>query len=323
MRRREFLAFLGYATASWRPIRVYAQQPVIPRIGLLFATQGPARNSIIRSLAELGYVDGRTAKIELRSTEGKLERLPELARELVALPVDVIVSVAASATVAARQATATIPIVMVHAGDPIGYGLIESLARPGGNVTGTTSYSPEIVAKGIELLRELVPRIERLAILVVPSNAGTTLAVREAQVAASSLGLELTVATVERAVDLDAALATIEQSGTDGLYVFVEPMLYSNREQLVEFASRKRLPTMYQNGDLVRGGGLIGYSPLFSAHYPRAADYVDKILKGAKPSELPVAQSTHYELIINMPSARAIGLEIPPSLLTHADEVIE
>jgi putative ABC transport system substrate-binding protein len=235
MRRRDFLVVLG-TSAAW-PLATAAQQPALPRIGLLFATQGPARNGIVQSLSERGYVDGTTAKIEQRSTEGKLERLPELARELVALPVDVIVSVAASATVAARQATATIPIVMVHAGDPIGYGLIESLARPGGNVTGTTSYSPELVAKGIEILRELVPAIRRLVLLVVPSNAGTPLAIREAQVAADRLRMDLTVVRVERAADLDAALATIEQAGADALYVFVEPMLYSNRSRLVEFAA--------------------------------------------------------------------------------------
>ena len=321
MRRREIIAFFA-ASAAW-PFATVAQQPALPRIGLLFATQGPARNGIVKSLAELGYVDGKTANIEQRSTEGKLERLPDLARELVALPVDVIVSVAASATVAARKATATIPIVMVHAGDPIGYGLIESLARPGGNVTGTTSYSPEIVAKGIELLREVVPTMQRLAILAVPSNAGTPLALREAQVAADSFGLDLTIVRVERAGDLDAALAMIERSGADGLYVFVEPMLYSNRSRLVGFATGMRLPTLYQNGDVVRDGGLIGYSPVFSAHYARAAEYVDKILKGAKPSELPVEQSMQYELVINMPSARAIGVEIPPSLLARADEVID
>src|SRR6266704_1787410 len=188
MKRREFIAFLSGA-AAW-PLGVRAQQSApsaLPRIGLLFAFgTEPALNAIVGSLAERGYVDGKTARITQRDAGGRLERLHGLARELVALPVDVIVAVAASATVAARQATATIPIVMVHAGDPIGYGLIESLARPGGNVTGTTSYSPEIVAKGIELLRELMPPIRRLAVLVVPSNAGAPLAIREAHVAAGS-----------------------------------------------------------------------------------------------------------------------------------------
>jgi putative tryptophan/tyrosine transport system substrate-binding protein len=303
---------------------VVAQQPVLPRIGLILPTRhGPAHSGIFRSLAEKGYIDGKTAHIEPRYAEGQLERMPELARELVAIPVDVIVSVAASATVAARQATATIPIVMVHAGDPIGYGLIENLARPGGNVTGTTSYSPELVPKSIEVLIELVPTAKRLAILVVASNAGTPLAVRQAQGAASGLGLDLTVVSVERAGDLDNAFATIERAGADSLFVFVEPMLYANRSRLLEFAARTRLPTLYQFGDLVREGGLIGYSSLYEAHFPLAADYVDKILKGAKPSELPVEQSTRFELVINLKTAKALGLETPPSLLARADEVIE
>jgi putative tryptophan/tyrosine transport system substrate-binding protein len=326
MRRREFMVLIGGVAATW-PLSARAQRsaaPALPRIGLLFAFgTEPALNAIIGSLAERGYVDGKTARIVQRDAKGRLERLDELARELVALPVDVIVAVAASATVAARRATATIPIVMVHAGDPIGYGLIESLARPGGNVTSTTSYSPEIVAKGIGLLRELVPQIRRLAVLVVPSNAGTPLAVRQAQVAVGSLGMDLTVVEVERADDLDAAFARIKQADADSLYVFVEPMLFANRSRLLEFAAQTRLPTMYENGNVVRDGGLIGYSPLFAAHYPRAADYVDKILKGAKPSELPVEQSTRFELVINLKTANALGLSVPPSLLARADEVIE
>jgi putative ABC transport system substrate-binding protein len=325
MKRREFIALAG-GVAVW-PLAARAQQSArsaLPRIGVLFAFGTElALNAIIASLAERGYVDGKTARITQRDARGRLERLGELARDLVALPVDVIVAVAASATVAARQASATIPIVMVHAGDPIGYGLIESLAHPGGNVTGTTSYSPEIVAKGIELLRELVPPIRRLAVLVVPSNAGTPLAVRQAQVAVGSLGMDLTVVEVESADDLDAAFSRIEQASADSLYVFIEPMLFANRSRLVEFAARTRLPAMFENGNVVRDGGLIGYSPLFAAHYPRAADYVDKILKGAQPSKLPVEQSTGFELVINLKTAKALGLTVSPSLLARADEVIE
>jgi putative tryptophan/tyrosine transport system substrate-binding protein len=326
MKRREFIALISGAAIAW-PLGARPQQPArsaLPQIGLLSGFgRGPALNAIIGSLAERGFVDGKTARIVQRDANGRLERLPELARELVAVPVDVIVAVAASATVAAHQATTTIPIVMVHAGDPIGFGLIESLARPGGNVTGTSSYSPETVAKGIELLRELVPSIRRLAVLVVPSNAGTPVAVRQAQVAAANLGMDLIIVEVERSDDLEAALASIEQASADSVYVFVEPMLFANRSRLLEFAARTRLPAMYQNGDVVRDGGLIGYSPLFAAHYPRAADYVDKILNGAKPSELPVEQSTRFELVINLKTARALGLTVAPSLLARADEVIE
>jgi putative ABC transport system substrate-binding protein len=271
-------------------------------------------------LAERGYIDGKTAVIEQRQAEGQLERLPALARELVSLPVDVIVSVPAAATVAARQATATIPIVMVHAGEA---GLIESLARPGGNVTGTTSYSPELVGKAVGLLRELVPASSRLAVLVVSSNIGTPSTIREAQLAATSLGMDLTVVGVDRAEDLDAAFATITRAGSDSLLVPADPMHWGNRARLFEFEAQTRLPTMHGNAYLARVGGLIGYSPVWGAHYPLAADYVDKILKGAKPSDLPVAQSTKFELVINLKTAKALGITVPLSLQAQADEVIE
>jgi len=320
MRWRRFVLGIGLALIS---LEAAAQSP-LPSIGLLLQDPNrPTRAIILQSLAERGYVNGKTARIEERYAEGRLDRLPELARELVALRVDVIVAFAASATVAARQATATIPIVMAHAGDPIGYGLIESLAHPGGNVTGTTSYSPEIAGKGVEILHELVSAGTRLAMLVVPSNAGTPLAVREVKGASATIGLDLTVVGVERTEDIAAAFSTIENARADMLFVFVEPLLWANRVHIMEFAAQKRLPTLYQNGDIVRDGGLIGYSPLFSAHYPRVADYVDKILKGAKPAELPVEQSTKFELVINLKTAKAAGIIIPTPLLVRADEVIE
>jgi len=270
-----------------------------------------------------GYVDRRTVLIEERQARGQLEQLPALAQELVSVPVDVIIAVAASATMAARQATPTIPIVMVHAGDPIGHGLIESLARPGSNVTGTTSYVPEIVGKAVALLRELVPSITRLAALVVPSNSGTPLAIEQAQLAATKLGLELAVVGVERAQDLDPAFATITRAGSDSLLVSGEPMLLTNRSRVVVFVARTRLPTMYTLTEFVRDGGLIGYGPIFKDHHQLVGDYVHKILNGAKPSELPVAQSTRFALAINLKAANALGLTIPPTLLARADEVIE
>jgi putative ABC transport system substrate-binding protein len=321
VRRREFVGLLGTG-AAW-PLATFAQSPALPRIGLLLASEGPARDTIIRSLEAQGYLDRKTAMIEQRQAEGKLERLPALAQELVSLPVDVIIAVAASATIAARQATATIPIVMVHAGDPIGHGLIESLARPGGNITGTTSYSPELVGKAVGLLRELVPGITRLAALVVPSNSGTPLAVKQAQLAATNLGLELTVVGVERADDLDPAFATITRAASDSLLVFGEPMLLTNRSRLVEFAARARLPTMHTLTEFVRDGGLIGYGPIFKEHHQLVGDYVYKILNGAKPSELPVAQSTRFALLINLKTAKELGIDVPPTLLARADEVIE
>ena len=321
MRRREVIALLGTGTA-W-PLATFAQSPALRRIGLLLANQGPARDTIVRSLEAHGYVHGRTVTIEERQAQGELERLPALAQELVSIPVDVIVSVAASATIAARQATRAIPIIMVHAGDPIGYGLIENLARPGGNVTGTTSNSPEILGKSVSLLRELVPSIARIAALVVPSNSGTRLAIQEAQLAATNLRLELTVVGVERAEDLDPAFATITRAGSDSLLVSGEPMLLTNRSRVMDFAARARLPTMYTLTEFVRDGGLIGYGPIFKEHHQLVGDYVQKILNGAKPSELPVAQSTRFALLINLDTAKALGLTIPPTLLARADEVIE
>jgi putative ABC transport system substrate-binding protein len=322
MRRREVIAFLGL-TPVWPLLASAQQRQPLPRIGVLLVNQGPARDAILQSLSARGYVDGKTIKIEQRHAGGRLDRLPALARELVALPVDMIVSVAASATVAAREATATIPIVMVHAGNPIGQGLIATLARPGGNVTGTTSYSEQLITKAIALLRELVPSISRLAMLVVPSNSGTPLAVQQAQLAATSLGMELTVVGVEQAEDLDAAFATITRAASDSLLVSGEPMLYTNRFRVLEFAGGARLPAMYTIGQFVRDGGLIGYGPVFEQHYQLVGDYVHKILMGAKPSELPVAQSTHFELVINLRAAGELGLTIAPNLLARADEVIE
>src|SRR3954453_7986232 len=326
MRRREVIALIGGA-AAW-PILSRAQEPArsaLPRIGVLFPSTARASNSVLllQSLAERGYVDSKTARFEVRYAYGRLERLPQLARELVDLPVDVIVAFAASATVAAREATASIPIVMVHAGDPTGAGLVQSLRHPGGNVTGTTSYLPEIVAKGIEVLRDPVPSIRRLAVLLVPSNRGSPLAAPEAQAAGASIGLDVLIIGVERAEELGAAFRKIEEANADSVFVFAEPLLFENRTRLLEFAARTRLPTMFQSGNVVRECGLIGYGPLLSAHYPRVADYVDKILKGSKPSDLPVEQSTRFELVINLRTAKALNLTIPPTLLARADEVIE
>jgi putative ABC transport system substrate-binding protein len=322
MKRRKFIA-LAIGAVAW-PRQVDAQERrALPRVGLLLANEGPAWNGILQSLTARGFVEGKTIKIEHRQAEGRLERLPELARELVALPVDVLVSVAASATVAARQATSSIPIVMVHAGDPIGQGLIDSLARPGGNVTGTTSYSEQLVTKAVDLLRELAPSIQSLAMLVVPSNSGTRLAVQQAQLAATRFGFKLKVVGVERAEDLEAAFSEITRVGSDALLVSGEPMLFTNRSRVVGFAARAGLPTIYTIGEFVRDGGLIGYGPIFGAHHQLAADYVERILKGAKPSELPVAQPTHFELVINLKTAQALGLTVPPTLLARADEVIE
>jgi ABC-type uncharacterized transport system substrate-binding protein len=324
MNRREVIAGLALPLFT---CSVWAQQSKsLPRVGLLFsgaADSAPAADPIAERLRQLGYIDGKTIKIERRFARGRLEDLPALARELVALNVDVLVSVASSATVAAKGATAKIPIVMVHVADPVGAGLVDSLNRPGGNITGTTSDSPDIVPKAIELLREIVPA-RHLAMLAVPSNIGTALTIRQAETAAAQLAMALSVVGVERAEDLDTAFDAIVKSGADSLLVAVEPMLFSNRARVIAFADQLRLPAVYLSGlNFARSGGLLTYSPVFKTHFLRAAEYVDRILKGAKAAELPVEGSSKFELIVNLKTAKALGLTIPPSLLARADEVIE
>ena len=274
-------------------------------------------------LRELGYIDGKTIQIHWRYAGGVLDRLPGLARELVALKVDVIVAVAVAASLAAREATATIPIVMVHAGNPIGAGLIKSLARPGGNVTGTTSMLPDLGSKQIELLHRCCRR--RAA-----SHSCRTLPMPEprrlcesAADAAQRLGLELVAVDVVAPQDFGPAFARIEQSQAEALLVVGEPLILNNREAVIAFAARRRLPALYTLGDFVRDGGLMSYSTNLNVHFLRAADYVDKILKGASPAELPVEQPAGFEMLVNLKTARALNLELPPSLLAVTDEVIE
>jgi putative ABC transport system substrate-binding protein len=271
----------------------------------------------------LGYIDGKTIQIHERYAGGVLDRLPGLARELVALKVDVIVAMAVAASVAAREATAKIPIVMVHSGDPIGAGLIKSLARPGGNVTGTTSMLSDLGGKQVEMLHEVVPRARRVAIVSNPTNAATQPAVQSAVHAAELLGLELVVVDVAARQDFELAFARIDQSQAEALMVMVDPLISNNRKAVIAFAARRRLPALYTIGDLVRDGGLMSYSTNLDVHYPRAADYVDKILKGASTADLPVEQPVGFETLVNLKTARALNLELPPIFLANADEVIE
>ena len=266
----------------------------------------------------------RTSKFTSVTPKAYLDRLPTLARELVALKVDVIVAFAVAASTAARGATVRIPIVMVHAGNPVGAGLVESLARPGGNVTGTTSMLPDLGGKQLEMLHQVVPSARRIAFLSNPTNAGTSPTLQSATDAAQLLGVELVVVDVVARQDFDPAFVRIEQSQAEALLVIVEPLITTNREAVIAFAARRRLPALYTIGDdMVRDGGLMSYSTDFNLHYPRAADYVDKILKGASPAELPVEQPVGFKLLVNLKTARALNLQLPPTLLALADEVIE
>jgi putative ABC transport system substrate-binding protein len=274
-------------------------------------------------LRELGWIDGKNIQVHARYAGGVLDRLPTLARELVALKVDVIVAIAVAGSTAASGATGRIPIVMVNAGNPVGAGLVESLARPGRNVTGTTSMWPDLGGKQIELLHQVAPSARRIALLANPRNAGTPPTLQSAAHAAQLLGLELVVADVVARQDFDPAFARIEQSQSEALLVIVEPLIITNREAVIAFAARRRLPALYTGEDLVRDGGLMSYSTNLAVHYPRAADYVDKILKGASPAELPVEQPVSFKLLVNLKTARALDLQLPPTLLALADEVIE
>ncbi len=274
-------------------------------------------------MRELGYVEGKTILIEERYADGNAQRLMELARELVESRIDIIVTVAVAATTAARQATGMIPIVMVHAGDPIGAGLIASLARPGGNVTGTTSMIPELGAKQVQLIRELVPRVAKLGILVNPTNAGAAPLLANVADAARSFNIGLVTAEVTRAEDFTNAFTVLRNARLDGLLVMVEPLIFVNRAQVMDFAASARLPASYDLGAIVRGGGLISYGPVLIEHYATAAGYVDRILKGTKPGDLPVQQPTKFELVVNLKTAKALGLSIPQMLLLRADEVIQ
>ena len=298
----------------------------IPRIGILWFglmdTPASLQNrSVFRQrLAALGYVEGKNIVIDERSAEGHSERLGELARALVASKVDVIVAPAVTASRAARQATSTIPIVMLHAGDPVGAGLIANLARPDGNVTGTTNLS--YAGKHVELVRELVPRAGKLVILLNPANALARTYVTDAMDAGRKLNLSISVAEVARYADFQNAFAMIREMRPDALLVMGDPFIGEHRAEVFAFAASARLPAIYDLPNWPREGALVAYGPLLAEHYVMGAGYVDRILKGAKPADLPVEQPTRFELVINSKTAKALGLTIPQSLLARTDEVI-
>jgi putative tryptophan/tyrosine transport system substrate-binding protein len=323
MRRRAFIASLA-AAATWSaPSR--AQQPAKPpTIGFLGgstpSTQSERTEAFVQRLRALGWIEGRTIAIEYRWAEGHNERYVGIVAELVRLKVDVIVA-PGSGAIAAKAATSVIPIVFI-AGDPVGSGLVPSLARPGGNVTGLSLQQPDTAGKRLELLREVVPGIGRLAIIAnVAYGAGLT-DMREVEAAARTLGLEVIALEIRQAEDIATAFEALK-GRADALYVVTDPLIRTSRRHIATLALGARLPTMYGYRELVESGGLMSYGPHIPDSYARAADYVDKILRGAKPADLPVEQPTKFELIINLKTAQALGLDVPPSLLARADEVIE
>jgi putative tryptophan/tyrosine transport system substrate-binding protein len=304
-----------------------AQQPKkVPRIGFLWASSGPApdvRAGILQGLRELGYVEGKTIAIEHRYAEGKFERLPVLAAELVRLKVDVIVTGGSTATRAAKEATSTIPIVMTNDNDPVASGFVVSLARPGSNITGVSTLRPELSGKRLDLLKEIVPGLSRVAVLGASDNPGNAQALREVEVAAAASKVQLQYLDIRSPQDIEPAFQEARKGTTDGVLEMGGPLLNVHRTKLVNLAVKSRLPVMWVRRTFVEAGGLICYGVDTTDLARRAAIYVGKILKGAKPADLPVEQPTKFELVINLKAAKQIGLTIPQRVLARADKVIK
>ena len=325
MRRREFITLLGGAAVAW-PLAVRAQQPgKLPTIGFLGGASQSGWTSwtgaFVERLRELGWIDGRTVIIEYRWAEGRKERFAEIAAEFVRLKVDVIVTSGAAGT-AVKAATSTIPIVLAIAGNPVGDGLVTSLARPGGNLTGLSLQVPDLAGKRLGFLLEVCPTVRRLAILANVGNPTAVLEMQEVQTAARMLGLHVITLEVRQVDDITPAVESLK-GRADALYVTTDPFVNTNRIRINTLALSERLPTMHGIGELVEGGGLMSYGPNFPDLFRRADDFVDKILRGAKPADLPVEQPTKFDLIVNLTTAKALGLEVPAQLLALTDDVIE
>jgi len=310
------------------PLAADAQQVAkVPRIGFLDGhspRKGGNIDAFREGMRKLGYIEGQSIVIEWRWAEGSLERLPALAAELVRLKVDVIVASSGTpATVAAKNATTTIPIVFTSVGDPVAQGLVASLARPGGNLTGLAVMSTELIAKCLELLKEAVPAISRVAVLWNPANPAFEVLMKDMEVPARRLDMKLQPVGVKSPSEFEVAFTRMKREHADGLLVQADSMFIINRQQLADLAARHRLPTMYRDLRMVEAGGLMAYAPDVPDMFRRAATYVDKILKGAKPADLPVEQPTKVELAINLKTAKALGLTIPQSILIRADQVIQ
>jgi putative ABC transport system substrate-binding protein len=325
MRRREFIAFLGGAGVAW-PLAARAQQSGIPVIGYLGAgspsPSAPFVAAFRQGLGESGYVEGQNVAIEYRFAEGRDDQLPVLAADLVGRRVDVIVTFGGGAPRAAKAASQTIPIVFALGGDPVAIGLVSSLARPGGNVTGVCWLGGELTSKRLELLSELVPHARAIALLVNPNNPQTHM-MQGVQEAARTKGVQLPILYAGSESEIDAAFASLPQVNADALVVTAEPFINSRRQQIVALAARHAVPAIYGIREYAAIGGLISYGASLTAAYRQVGIYTGRILKGAKPAELPVQQSTTFELVVNLNTAKALGLTVPPSILSRADEVIE
>ena len=328
MNRRAFATGLGVALVA--PLAAEAQRRAkTPRVGILFFGFAPASDpaplvrAFVEGLRGLGWVDGQNVRLEWRYAEGRTDRFPALAADLVALKVDALVAVSTPAAVAARQATITTPTIMLSVSDPVGSGLVGSLANPGGNITGLSLLAPDLSAKRLDLFKQAMPKLAKAAVVWNTANAGMVLRFRETEVAARALGVAIESVGVQGPSDFDAAFVTIGKLRPDALIVLADTVTSAHRRRTIEFAAARHLPAMYESSVFTDDGGLMSYGIDMLDHYRRAAFFIDKILKGAKPADLPVEQPTKFEFIINLKTAKALGLTIPPSLLLRADQVIE
>jgi len=326
MQRREFITLVGGAAAAL-PIATRAEQPArLPTVGFLgsatpsAAPEGAA--AFVQRLSELRWVVGSTVAFEYRWAEGRNDRFAEFAAEFVRLKVDAIVTSGTPSVLALMQATSSIPIVFVAVGDPVANGLVKSLARPGGNVTGLSNQTRDLAGKRVEILREVIPGLRRLAILANVGNDAVVLEMRDAQAAARTLGYEVATLEIRRSDDIAPAFETLRDRA-DAIYIVIDALVVINRVSINTLALNARLPTMHAFRDSVEAGGLISYGPNFPELWRRSAEYIDKILRGAKPADIPVEQPTKFDLVINLKTAKALGLSVPPALLARADGVIE
>jgi putative ABC transport system substrate-binding protein len=326
MRRRKFITLLSGAAVGW-PLAAQGQsiRKVWRLAWLSEGMNAPSRNTaaFFAALQELGYTEAQNLTVEYRYANTRFERLPELAAELVGLKVDVIVALATQALLALQRATSTIPIVMVLPGDPVGTGLVKSLAYPGANITGTSLMYPDMGGKRLQLLKEIVPTMGRIAIFGNSKNPSTAVDMRAAEAAARLIGLQAYMVSVDSLDRLESGLDEMVNAKPDGVIVIQDSLIFVHRERIAKVALQNRLVSIFPGRDYVESGGLAGFGPNLDSIARRAAVYVDKILKGAKPADLPLEQPTHFELFINMKTAKALGITIPPAVLARADQVIE
>jgi putative tryptophan/tyrosine transport system substrate-binding protein len=325
MKRREFITFLGSVAAAW-PLAASAQSK-IPRIGFMGNSTAALEANLVdafrEGLREHGYEEGRNIVIEYRWADGKYDQFPALVAELIAAKVDAIVTAGTPAALAVKRATTTVPLVMVAVGDPVGTGLVPSLARPGGNLTGLSSIAPDLEGKRLQLLREVVPALSHVAMFINSLNSFHVSSMRQARAAAQAMGIKLQLHDIRKSEDLDDAFAAIRKERPDALLILADRVFLHNRERMMDFTKEQRLPNVNAYKELVEVGGLMSYGPSYEDMHKRAAIYIDKILKGAKPADLPIEQPSKFTFIVNLKAAKALGVTVPSQLLGLADQLIE